>query len=266
MGLEIISNVSSGNSTTDIQAVMYRYRVEKDGGEVADIESLKSFLEFVQDNNIPTDKLFSATSASWGIKKNGSYLEKLYSPFSEQGDIVLTKGTFTLATQENKQAIFCAGSAVNQLASVGSIESNNLSLFNSFTKGASTTQGLTTLSEFWKTDVQYRGLNTMYSAATNLYTAYAYTPSGKLESIAAGKGFSSSVNSTRLKAYRDGLVVGEDTELAVPAVGSYRLYLASGMSSTALAGAEGYYFANIAAHDLTDAQELLLASYVSNFV
>lgn len=263
MGLEFISNVSSSNSSSDIQAIMYRYRVEKDGGEVADIESLKSFLQFVQDNNIPTDKLFSATSANWGIKKNGSYLQKLYSPFSEQGDIVLTKGTFTLATQENKQAIFCSGSATNQLASVGSIESNNLSLFNSFKKGASTTQAITTLSEFWKTDVDYRGLNTMYSAATNLYTAYAYTPSGIIESIAAGKGFSSSVNSARLKAYRDGLVVGEDTQLAVPTLAPYRLYIASGATSS---GSQGYYFANIAAHDLTDAQELLLASYVSNFV
>lgn len=68
----------------------YMSRVESDGGEIVSKDSVIYALLFASRNKITSTNCLSATSASWGVKKSGSNITKLYSLFGSAGDVMLT--------------------------------------------------------------------------------------------------------------------------------------------------------------------------------
>ncbi|NTY98669.1 hypothetical protein FCH30_15870 [Acinetobacter radioresistens] len=240
----------------------YKARVLADGGVIKNESLLLDVFLFMKEYGLDAAKVFSATSANWGIKEVAGNVTKLYNLFDATGDIVLGTGTYPLQSSGNKFSLYSAGSAANKLQAVGTVTSKNLSIFLAYEKGASTTVAASALAEFWGVDNSVRGLNATYAHNTGLYGANAYGTTGAVVGVPYAKNIGASVTPSGLKLYQNGAVVGSDLQVTSQAE-QYLFVLAS---ANAGAGAQGNYYATIAAHDLTQSEELAISKFVADFI
>ena len=82
----LASNVQS------LDYVVYENRVLSDGGIIINEAATKAVFDFIFQNQLTSKEVFSATSASWGVKLSGGKPVKLYSLFDSTGDIIINIG------------------------------------------------------------------------------------------------------------------------------------------------------------------------------
>lgn len=93
MSALILKSQNALNPDVDtIDFAVYKQRVLDDGGVIFNEQSVKDAISFVYQNNIKPAEVFSATSASWGVKVVAGNPIKLYSLFGSTGDIDVTVG------------------------------------------------------------------------------------------------------------------------------------------------------------------------------
>lgn len=241
----------------------YKARVAADGGIIKNESLLLDVFFFMREHGLDAAKVFSATSANWGIKEAAGNVTKLYNLFDASGDIVLSTGTYPLQSSGNKFSFYSAGSAANKLQAVGTVTSKNLSIFLAYEKSPSTSALAAALAEFWGVDDSKRGVNVVYAHNTGLYSSNAYAATGVVTNIPYAKNIGASVTASGLKVYQNGVVVGSDLEVSPNIPEQYRFVLAS---ANAAAGVIGYYYATIAAHDLTENEQVAISKFVADFI
>lgn len=89
----------------------YMSRVESDGGEIVSKDSVIYALLFASRKKITSTNCLSATSASWGVKKSGSDITKLYSLFGSAGDVILTGAFPHIQTSDGWAVAYSGASA-----------------------------------------------------------------------------------------------------------------------------------------------------------
>ena len=119
--------LNAGIESLDMTA--YRYRVERDGGYVVDAAQVMAAYDFLKQNGIDKNQVFSATSARWGVKVVGGKPVKLYNLFDESGDIdVVVAYPAAIAFNETSYThpvIEMRGRADNGLTSKGTVSGAN---------------------------------------------------------------------------------------------------------------------------------------------
>lgn len=240
----------------------YKARVAADGGVIKNEGMLLDAFLFMKEVGLSASKVFSATSANWGIKEDAGNVTKLYNLFDASGDIVLDKGTYPIQSSGDKFSFYSTSSTANKLQAVGTVSSKNLSIFLAYEKGVSTTAPTAALAEFWGVDNSVRGLALAYVATTSTYLSNAYGTTGEVIGVPYAKNISGAVTSSGLKVYQNGVVVASDLQVKSQAE-QYLFVLASANSG---AGAQGNYYATIAAHDLTEKEQVALSKFVASFI
>lgn len=262
MSLVLKSNQSFTGDALLPELDAYKARVLADGGVIKNEGMLLDVFLLMKELGLSASKVFSATSANWGIKEVGGDVTKLYNLFNASGDIVLNKGAYPLQSSGSKFSFYSAGSTANKLQAVGTVASKNLNVFLAYEKGASTTVTATALAEFWGVDASVRGLNVTYAHNTGLYGANAYGTTGVVTGVPYAKNIGATVTPSGLKVYQNGVAVGSDLQVTSQAE-QYLFVLAS---ANAGAGAQGNYYATIATHDLTQSEELAISKFVADFI
>lgn len=245
----------------------YKTRVLADGGVIKNESLLLDAFLFMKEYGLNATKVFSATSANWGIKESAGNVIKLYNLFDASGDINLVSGSFPLTVSGGKFSFYSAGSSANKFASNGVLTTGankNLSMFNAYGKGASTTAVASAVSELWGSDTSFRGLTINYSHVDNQYSGNGLAISGAITGVPYTNDISMSISPNGMFAYQGGVKVAEDLIISTITSTQFKLYL--GSLNSAVAGAQGYYYANITCHDLSIDEEKAISKFVADFI
>lgn len=245
----------------------YKARVLADGGVIKNEDMLVYAFLFMREYGFDAAKVFSATSANWGIKESSGNVTKLYNLFDASGDINLVSGQYPLSSSGGKFSFYSAGSASNKFESNGVLTTGtnkNLSMFNAYEKGASTTATAAAVSELWGSDTSYRGLTILYSHVNNQYSGNGINVSGAITGVPYTNDISMSISPNGMFAYQGGVKVAEDLVISTIPSTQFKLYLAS--LNAGLASAQGYYYANITCQNLTINEEKAFSSFVGEFI
>lgn len=88
MAALILKSGNALNSNVEsLDYAAYRDRVLADGGMIVNEQAVRDAMTFVQTQGIGQSEIFSATSASWGIRLLSGAPNKLYSLFGDDGDL-----------------------------------------------------------------------------------------------------------------------------------------------------------------------------------
>lgn len=117
MGALVLKSKNSLNvDVAPLDFIIYKQRVINDGGVVVNETEAKAAIAYANANNLNASNVFSATSASWGVKKQGTKLVKLYSLFDEKGDMLPVANMAVEITEYNgRQSVYLSGSAYHQV-------------------------------------------------------------------------------------------------------------------------------------------------------
>lgn len=247
-----MSLILKSNTDTAIDPVFglydaYIQRVQIDGGTVIDSDLLLNFLNFIDENNIDTAKLFSVVSAGFGVKKdtNGDIV-KLYSIFNSDGDLTYSIGAKLQTTQvaENQAIVYNATNI--SYRSVGQVAGNNLAVLTSFDKSVSDTTYA--IADFYNTSASTRSfaaqtVNVGYSG----YNAYGTS----LASMPYARNVAGVVSGGKLHAIRDGQLFASSSDLAMPATDQNHTFTLGRYTTTGGSSAQGNNFMTIGALNLT---------------
>lgn len=87
--MSVIIN-SNNKITIEVEEYYKNYanRVYADGGRVINKASVIDAITFALNSGVDINKIKVAVSLSWGVKETTNYLEKLYSLFDSEGDIL----------------------------------------------------------------------------------------------------------------------------------------------------------------------------------
>ncbi|MDC4784616.1 hypothetical protein NQ802_05245 [Acinetobacter baumannii] len=231
-------------SVEPLEFTLYKQRVIADGGFIANEAAVKSAFQYCFDNNLTESEVFSATSASWGVKLEAGKPKKLYTLFGEAGDIDVTIGIPASINYNtslfNVPVIELKASSQNGLKTIGAannVKTSGLCIIskspilasgssyggvNSFALGElsnltpSSSAG-ESLDKRMNTEFYLRTSNAELSN-TWRYLAYGYGSQGNIETTSAELSDASVWNrtSTYLQAglmqlYKDGAVLKQDT-------------------------------------------------------
>ncbi|EHU2213857.1 hypothetical protein A1E08_RS19585 [Acinetobacter baumannii] len=231
-------------SVEALEFTLYKQRVVADGGFIANEAAVKAAFQYCFDNNLTESEVFSATSASWGVKLEAGKPKKLYSLFNESGDIDVTvatpasinynttsfsvpvielkasssNGLKTLGTANNvKSSGLCIIARAPILASgsaYGAVGTFALGELSNLTPSVSAGE---TLDKRMNTEFYIRSANTE-TADTWRYLAYGYGSQGNIETSASELINASVWNKTStflqaglMQLYKDGAVLKQDT-------------------------------------------------------
>ncbi|MEW7832054.1 hypothetical protein AB2R53_00590 [Acinetobacter baumannii] len=231
-------------SVEALEFTLYKQRVIADGGFIANEVAVKAAFQYCFDNNLTESEVFSATSASWGVKLEAGKPKKLYSLFSEAGDIDVTIGaptsinynttTFpvpvielkaassnglkTLGTANNvKTSGLCIIARAPILASGAAYGSTGTFALGELSNLTPSVSAGETLDKRMNTEFYIRSANTEI-ANTWRHLAYGYGSQGNIETTAAELINASVWNKTStflqaglMQLYKDGAVLKQDT-------------------------------------------------------
>ena len=244
----------------------YKQRVIADGGMINDNGKLLSAFLFMQDSNFDSSKIFSATSASWGLKVVDGYVTKLYNLFDPSGDIVLLRGSYAVNQVNGRSSFFATGAYGNTFQSQGEVSSINLSAFMAYEKETGSPTNYGAIFEVQGVDVDERGIVIVYRQPLSDYSFNAYGNSGELEGVPLLSNVSASVTTSGLNVYQNGGIVANDTTVTPIAATRFKAYLASfALNSMVSGGAKGNYFASIFANDLSVDECKSMSLFVSTY-
>lgn len=104
----------------------YKNRVLADGGFIVNEQAVKDAFAFATAQKMTSSEVFSATSANWGVKLLGDKPTKLYSLFSDKGDIIISIGSASAIAYNTSSyavpVIELKGSSSNALISKGTAD------------------------------------------------------------------------------------------------------------------------------------------------
>lgn len=104
----------------------YENRVVSDGGVIINKQAVKDAFTFIAEKGMTSAEVFSATSANWGVKMAGDKPAKLYSLFSDKGDIIISIGSASAIAYNTSSyavpVIELKGSSGNALTSKGTAD------------------------------------------------------------------------------------------------------------------------------------------------
>ena len=126
MGALVLKSKNSLNvDVAPLDFIIYKQRVINDGGVIVNETETKAAIAYANANNLNAGKVFSATSASWGVKKQGTKLVKLYSLFDEKGDMLPVASLAIEITEYNgRQSVYLTASAYSQIIKTAGTFSN----------------------------------------------------------------------------------------------------------------------------------------------
>lgn len=239
---------------------VYKERVLADGGILISEESTANMFFTLKGLGIKENRVFSATSASWGVKLAGGNVVKLYNLFDPTGDLFVQKGVFPLSSVGGS-SFYSDGTVNNKFTTVGAFsDSHNISIFSKFVKGTRPD------SDGFLMDVHggsLLGVDLIFGQTLQQLKARAYGTSGSVAGIPYATDFAASVTSSGLDVLVAGQVVGSDNSVTVNTTQNYNLSVANDFVGGKF-GAEGYFLANIVCKNLTKTEVAAVSKYVAD--
>lgn len=262
MSIVLKSNKAYVGQSLSADLDAYKARVLADGGIIQDPDSLLDAMLFMQEHRFTGANIFSATSASWGVKMVNGTIVKLYSLFDSGGDIKSYNVTIgaTLIEDDDGYAIM-AGDAAS-LSSVGFASTRDLSLFTNF-KHDPTTEQASVISSFVGINEAQIGINIAYNHQKRTFgvSGYGSLSSTPYSDLGDARGVSASISKEKLQSYIKGEV--RDT-IYKPATVESNYYRALILSQGAYKY-RGIVYLNIAGINMTDEQNQVIAKFTEDF-
>ncbi len=260
MSLVLKSNQSYTGEALFPMLDAYKARVLSDGGVIKDELSLLSAYIKLKEIGVSAANALNLVSPNWGFKESGGDLVKMYDLFDASADVIVESGKFPLSTRDGVACFYSAGSTANVFSEpMKKVNSRNLSLFIAHEKGAAVTGAAVALANISGINPTNDVISVRYSPTDGgYYDVYLHANKGLLQGIVPyNKNIGVSTDGGHSIVYIDGNEV-KSIDSATSASDSHYLNLK--------ALAQGYYYAVIAAHDLTEAQNKALSKFVANFV
>jgi len=215
----------------DVLFDAYVERVLEDGGEIIDRDAVHAAFDYAHGAGLNGLTVFSATSAAWGIKRNGGAIEKMFSLFDPDGDLIVNSGAVQFSINNGFPGAYST-SAANGLKSVGTTTETDLALaavtrvtpggrfFGAFCV-ADTAQTVVRLGTGIQSSVHRNYAQQRPNAAVALYA-------GEYEEYSAT---ALHVHDNFLEMYQNGEVIGSSTEVS-PYSATSRLYVVGPQNAT----------------------------------
>lgn len=244
----------------------YRARVLADGGTIKNEGMLINAFLYLRKYGLGATKMFSMTSDNFGVKESNGNLVKLYNLFDPTGDATSTgTGFYPVQEQNGLFSFYSPGSVNNEFLITGTTNTPNLASFSVFVKSANTTSKSTPLTDSRVGSENSEGLRVSWNPTNAAYEIKSNGISGNVLGIPYANNIGASTSAAGLRVYQNGIVVGQDLDVLMPANLNYNHRIAS-TKLVGSVGAQGNFYLNIIATDLTIAQEVALSKFAANFI